>query len=82
MSPKIELSPGSVSNKLYFDVDFPRGHISLKSFNAELVDDAGNSIPLSQTYLHHWIFLRYHQPKNVTHNSQSGITFVRNSGFY
>ncbi|XP_058765695.1 uncharacterized protein LOC131639211 [Vicia villosa] len=80
MSPKIELSPGSVSNKLYFDLDFPRGHISLKSFNAELVDEAGNSVPLSQTYLHHWIFLRYHQP-NVPLANQSDITFVRNSGF-
>jgi len=51
MSPKIELCPGFVSNKVYYDVEFPRGHISLKSFNAELVDEAGNSIPLYQTYL-------------------------------
>jgi hypothetical protein len=41
MSPKIELTPGLVSNKVYYDVEFPRGHISLKSFNAELVDEAG-----------------------------------------
>jgi len=81
MSPKIELNPGFVSNKVYYDVEFPRGHISLKSFNAELVDDAGNSMPLHQTYLHHWIVIRYHQPKNVTPNSQSGIIFQRNNGF-
>jgi hypothetical protein len=65
-SPKIELSPGSVANKVFMDVDFPRGHISLKSFFAEVVDESGNSIPLHQTYLHHWIVVRYHQPKNVT----------------
>jgi len=81
MSPKIELKPGFVSNKVYYDVEFPRGHISLKSFNAELVDEAGNSVPLHQTYLHHWAVVRYHQPKNVTQNSQSGIIIVRNDGF-
>ncbi|WJX11211.1 hypothetical protein P8452_01849 [Trifolium repens] len=81
LSPKIELSPGLVSNKIYYDVEFPRGHISLKSFNAELVDELGNSIPLYETYLHHWVVIRYHQPKNVTQNSQEGITFLRNNGF-
>ncbi|XP_050872737.1 uncharacterized protein LOC127075292 [Lathyrus oleraceus] len=81
MSPKIELSPGSVSNKIYHDVDFPRGHISLKSLTAELVDESGKSVPLHQTYLHHWVAVRYHQPINATNNSQNGIVFVRNSGF-
>ncbi|XP_045805133.1 uncharacterized protein LOC123898265 [Trifolium pratense] len=81
MSPKIELSPGLVSNKIYYDVDFPRGHISLKSLNAELVDKSGNSVPLHQTYLHHWVVVRYYEPKHVTNNSQKGIIVVRNNGF-
>ncbi|KAK7331287.1 hypothetical protein VNO77_25508 [Canavalia gladiata] len=80
LSPKFELGPGSVSNKDYYDVQFPSGHIALKSFNAEIVDEAGNPVPLFETYLHHWVVVRYHQPKNVTNNSQSGIVFVRNSG--
>lgn len=80
-SPKIELSPGSVSNKVFMDVDFPRGHISLKSFFAEVVNESGNSVPLHQTYLHHWIVVRYHQPKNVANNSEESIIFKRNNGF-
>ncbi|GMI95386.1 hypothetical protein like AT5G61820 [Hibiscus trionum] len=59
LSPKIELEPGLVSNKFYYDVDFPRGHIALKRFNAEIVDEAGNPVPLYDTYLHHWLVLRF-----------------------
>ncbi|XP_061339731.1 uncharacterized protein LOC133286341 [Gastrolobium bilobum] len=80
LSPKFDLGPGSVANKLYYDVEFPRGHIALKSFNAEVVDEAGNPIPLLETYLHHWVVIRYRQPKNVTNNNQSGIVTMRNSG--
>ncbi|KAG6410657.1 hypothetical protein SASPL_128722 [Salvia splendens] len=32
------MEPGLVSNKNYFNIDFPRGHIGLKSFNADGVD--------------------------------------------
>ncbi|KAJ4805412.1 stress up-regulated Nod 19 protein [Rhynchospora pubera] len=32
------------------------GHIAVKSFNGEVVDEYGNSIPLHETYLHHWIY--------------------------
>ncbi|XP_058731310.1 uncharacterized protein LOC131603078 [Vicia villosa] len=88
LSPKFELGPGSVINRYYYDIDFPRGHIALKSFNAEVVDEAGHSIPLHETYLHHWVVARYYQSKNVTdtendshrmlHNSNR--VMVRNSG--
>ncbi|TKY72388.1 Stress up-regulated Nod 19 [Spatholobus suberectus] len=81
LSPKFELGPGSVANKYYFDVDFPRGHIALKSFNAEVVDEAGKSVPLQKTYLHHWVVAKYHQPKNVTDKNQTDSVIVRNSGF-
>ncbi|XP_052181082.1 uncharacterized protein LOC127794191 isoform X2 [Diospyros lotus] len=88
LSPKFELGPGSVVNKFYYDIDFPRGHIALKSFNAEVVDEAGNSIPLHETYLHHWVTFRYHHRKGVEvpkYNGnlgfhQSDILMVRNSG--
>ncbi|KHN39141.1 hypothetical protein glysoja_027946 [Glycine soja] len=89
LSPKFELGPGSVANKFDYDIDFPRGHIALKSFNAEVVDEAGNSVALHETYLHHWVVARYYQPKYVkTHTSYDGhrilhnsdYVFVRNSG--
>lgn len=65
LSPKLMLQPGSVSNKVYYNIDFPRGHIAIKSFNAEVVDDAGNPVPLYETYLHHWVAVRYYQRQGV-----------------
>ncbi|MED6152477.1 hypothetical protein PIB30_092518 [Stylosanthes scabra] len=64
LSPKIEVGPGSVSNKFYYDIEFPRGHVAIKGFNAEVVDEAGNPVPLHQTYLHHWILVRYYESKS------------------
>ncbi|MQL84029.1 hypothetical protein Taro_016530 [Colocasia esculenta] len=60
LSPPFILEPGSVVNQFYRDIDFPRGHIALKSLDAEVVDEAGNSIPLHETYLHHWLIVRYY----------------------
>ncbi|CAA7035134.1 unnamed protein product [Microthlaspi erraticum] len=54
LSPKLVMNPGSVANAFFSDMDFPRGHIGIKSFDAELVDEAGNSVPLHETYLHHF----------------------------
>ncbi|KAI3463518.1 hypothetical protein Pfo_020181 [Paulownia fortunei] len=65
LSPEFVLEPGSVSNKYYYNIDFPGGHIGLKSFNAEVIDERGNPIPLHETYLHHWVLLRYYQRKGV-----------------
>ncbi|XP_058731311.1 uncharacterized protein LOC131603079 [Vicia villosa] len=79
LSPKFELGPGSVINRYYYDIDFPRGHIALKSFNAEVVDEAGNSVPLHETYLHHWAINRYHQSKHVTHTEYSSHKMLHNS---
>ncbi|KAK7363262.1 hypothetical protein VNO77_05398 [Canavalia gladiata] len=84
-SPKFELGPGSVINKFYYDIDFPRGHISVKSFDAEVVDEAGNSVPLHETYLHHWVVARYHQRKDVKHirkyaAGHRDFVWVRNNG--
>uniref|UniRef100_A0A5B7A7W4 Stress up-regulated Nod 19 n=1 Tax=Davidia involucrata TaxID=16924 RepID=A0A5B7A7W4_DAVIN len=65
VSPMFVLEPGSVVNKIYYNIDFPRGHIALKNFSAEVVDEAGNPVPLHETYLHHWVVVRYYQRKGV-----------------
>ncbi|TYG90937.1 hypothetical protein ES288_A12G223000v1 [Gossypium darwinii] len=65
VSPKFVLGPGSVENRFYYNVDFPKGHIAVKSFDAEVIDEAGNPIPLHETYLHHWVVIRYYVRKGV-----------------
>ncbi|KAK3122279.1 hypothetical protein QOZ80_8BG0667530 [Eleusine coracana subsp. coracana] len=60
LSPPFFLRPGSVANKWYYDVDFPRGHVALKSFNGEVVDESGAPVPLHETYLHHWLVSPYY----------------------
>jgi hypothetical protein len=47
---------------------FPQGHIAIKSFDAELVDEKGVSVPLHETYLHHWLVEPYYDLKN-SHNT-------------
>ncbi|KAL0342208.1 UNVERIFIED_CONTAM: hypothetical protein Scaly_1883400 [Sesamum calycinum] len=65
LSPMFELEPGLVSNKVYYNIDFPRGHIAIKSFNGEVIDEIGNPIPLHETYLHHWAVERSYQRKGI-----------------
>ncbi|KAK4436717.1 hypothetical protein Salat_0005600 [Sesamum alatum] len=78
LSPKFVLEPGSVSNKYYYNIDFPRGHIAIKSFNGEVIDEKGNPIPLHETYLHHWIVVRYYQRKGIDIPKQHGdLGFLR-----
>jgi len=81
LSPKFELGPGSVINKFYYDIDFPKGHVAIKSFDAEVVDEAGNSIPLHETYLHHWVVARYHLRKHVTHTENDSHKMLQNSNY-
>ncbi|CAN1255239.1 hypothetical protein LINPERPRIM_LOCUS8919 [Linum perenne] len=77
LSSEFVLGPGSVVNRFYTSIDFPKGHIGIKSFDAEVVDQLGNSMPLHETYLHHWALMRYH----VTNSSGGAKNFtVRNSG--
>ncbi|GFZ17299.1 hypothetical protein Acr_26g0005690 [Actinidia rufa] len=88
LSPKFEHEPGSVVNEFYYNIDFPRGHIAVKNFYAEVVDEAGNPIPLHETYLHHWVVIRYYLRKGVEvpkHNAnlgfqQSGFILASNDG--
>ncbi|XP_026441901.1 uncharacterized protein LOC113341090 isoform X2 [Papaver somniferum] len=85
LSPKFVLGPGSVNFKYYFNVDFPRGHIAIKGFSAEVVDESGNSVPLYETYLHHWVAVRYYALKDaeIPEENDSGqlpLIIVKNSG--
>ena len=59
LSSPFYLKPGQVANKFYFDIPFPKGHIALKSFNGEVIDESGDPVPLHETYLHHWVVDRY-----------------------
>ncbi|XP_059458674.1 uncharacterized protein LOC132188270 [Corylus avellana] len=79
LSPKFVLGPGSVVDKYYYNIDWPTGHIALKGFNAEVVDEAGRSVPLHETYLHHWVLARYYQRTDTT-NPEHDLIVVRNSG--
>ncbi|KAL0354920.1 UNVERIFIED_CONTAM: hypothetical protein Sradi_3938900 [Sesamum radiatum] len=88
LSPVLVLEPGKVSNKFYYNIDFPRGHIALKSFNGEVIDEKGNPVPLHETYLHHWALLRYYQRKGIDipkHHGDLGFLrsdqiIIKNSG--
>ncbi|XP_077251765.1 uncharacterized protein LOC143890989 [Tasmannia lanceolata] len=87
LSPQFVLGPGSVENKYYYNVDFPRGHIALKEFNAEVVDEAGNHIPLHETYLHHWVVERFYSglsTETPNYNDEeldmSKLILVKNAG--
>ncbi|WOH05479.1 hypothetical protein DCAR_0624896 [Daucus carota subsp. sativus] len=76
LSPELVLERGSVANKIFYDIDFPRGHVGLKDFRAEVVDEAGNSVPLQEIYLHHWIVVRYYHREGVDvsqHDSDTGF---------
>ncbi|XP_020595123.1 uncharacterized protein LOC110035229 [Phalaenopsis equestris] len=80
LTPPFVLKHGLVQDKVYFDIPFPRGHIALKSFTAEVVDGNGDSIPLHETYLHHWVLERYYGQKAVKDDDLARIIMVRNSG--
>lgn len=87
LSPKFELGPGYVARKEYFDIAFPKGHIAIKSLEAELVDEAGNTLPLHEAYLDHWSVIKYNEHKYKSKvnegdrvSQQPTIIFSRNSG--
>lgn len=56
LSPPLTAKPGEANNK-YFTAEYPKGHIGIRSVNADLVDQNGIAIPLFENYLHHWILL-------------------------
>ena len=66
-SPPITFRPGDVKNK-HFAAEAPKGHFGIRDFLAELVDENGVSVPLSEVYLHHWVMLEQVVPKK--HSTQ------------
>ena len=60
MTPFFTLKPGHVVERFFYNTNFPEGHIAIKSFDVEVVDEEDNPIPLFETYLHHWGILRYY----------------------
>ncbi|KAL9313995.1 hypothetical protein ACSQ67_019447 [Phaseolus vulgaris] len=86
LSEKFEVGPGKIVVKTLLDIDFPKGHIGVKSFDVEVVDENGKSVPLYETYLHHWFAVKYIE--NITmshyikesHDLRNGIEFERNDG--
>ncbi|XP_061344629.1 uncharacterized protein LOC133294079 [Gastrolobium bilobum] len=80
VSGKFEMRPGSVVETQLIDIDFPRGHVGIKSFDAELIDEEGNPVPLYETYLHHWFALRYFDDPKSTKSLLERAIFVRNQG--
>ncbi|XP_076897600.1 uncharacterized protein LOC143550937 [Bidens hawaiensis] len=80
-SPKITQYPGSVSNKYYYNIEFPKGHIAIKSFDAEIVDETDNPVSLQETYLHHWVALNYYIRKGDNPGlNKSDFILAGNSG--
>ena len=85
ISEKFEIGPGKVAAKNFFDVEFPKGHVGVKSFDAELVDEEGNPVPLYEAYLHHWFAIKYHAKdwnklKIIPKNPLENATYIRNEG--
>ncbi|TKW11462.1 hypothetical protein SEVIR_6G235200v4 [Setaria viridis] len=80
LSPPFFLRPGAVANKYYHDIAFPRGHVALKSFNGEVVDDRGAPVPLHEAYLHHWVVHPYYAATNATAAGRPATLPARNSG--
>uniref|UniRef100_A0A0A0K2U1 Stress up-regulated Nod 19 protein n=1 Tax=Cucumis sativus TaxID=3659 RepID=A0A0A0K2U1_CUCSA len=64
MTPFFTLKPGHVVERFFYNTNFPEGHIAIKSFDVEVVDEEDNPIPLFETYLHHWGITRYYQHKD------------------
>ncbi|XP_062192399.1 uncharacterized protein LOC133895892 [Phragmites australis] len=83
LSTPFSLRPGSVSNKWNYGIEFPRGHLALKSFRGELVDKHGVPVPLHETYLHHWVVVPYYAAKNdrvADEQKLPKMILARNSG--
>ncbi|EFJ15748.1 hypothetical protein SELMODRAFT_422686 [Selaginella moellendorffii] len=58
-SPAFSMGPGEVQNRNY-TIEFPKGHIGVKNFQGEIVDELGNPVPLSEVYLHHWVVFGFY----------------------
>ncbi|CAM6099832.1 unnamed protein product [Calypogeia fissa] len=81
-SPGFVHGPGDVNYK-DFAVEMPEGHIALRSLYAEVVDENGTPTPLYETYLHHWVMVRFYVPTTDSFDgaeARNGSIWVTNSG--
>lgn len=79
-SPSFTLGPGEVQNQYYYGVSFPKGHIGIKGFDAEVVDEDGNSVPLNEVYLHHWVVVNYYSQSNNSMGYDASTRILGNDG--
>lgn len=77
-SPAFTMGPGEVQNNFYHGIPFPNGHIGIKGFAAEVVDEGGNSVPLSEIYLHHWVVVNYYS--QTGQKDLYNLTILGNAG--
>ena len=56
-SPPMRLGEGEVvfTDPKRTPLTMPKGNIAITSFHAEVVDEEGRSVPLSEVYNHHWL---------------------------
>ncbi|KAJ7522583.1 hypothetical protein O6H91_18G018500 [Diphasiastrum complanatum] len=87
-TPAFTLTPGEVSSKFY-RVEFPKGHVGVRGFDAEVVDEAGNPVSLFEVYLHHWLTFNLYVKKTEKEaflnegyygSNNPSTRFVGNSG--
>lgn len=80
---------GIVVNRFYYNIDFLRGYIGIKSFNVEVVNEVGVFIFFYDIYFYYWVVVRYYicigfNDKGFGRNLEIyklDFMFVRNSGF-
>ncbi|CAN0920518.1 hypothetical protein LINGRAHAP2_LOCUS32094 [Linum grandiflorum] len=65
-SPTFSMAPGEVTFKYFYGVDFPKGHVALKRFRVDVVDENDDVIPYHEVYLHHSSMSRYYQATNYS----------------
>ncbi|CAM6022501.1 unnamed protein product, partial [Sphagnum balticum] len=78
-SPAMIFRPGDVKEK-FFHGEVPKGHIGVRDFFAEFVDEDGVSVPLHEVYLHHWVMVEFVLPKkNLARHMEMVMMDMRNS---
>ncbi|KAG6549873.1 hypothetical protein Mapa_008855 [Marchantia paleacea] len=61
-SPVMSLGPGDVTERFFY-TEMPSGHVGIKSFFGEVIDEEGKPVPVSEVYLHHWVVMKMHVKK-------------------
>ncbi|CAK9228948.1 unnamed protein product, partial [Sphagnum troendelagicum] len=78
-SPAMIFRPGDAKDK-FFHGEVPKGHIGVRDFFAEFVDEDGVSVPLHEVYLHHWVVAEFVLPKeNLARHMDMVMRDMRNS---